>query len=84
MDLANNFRDDEPLLLGQVELADVFAAAADRQLAELVNVQLVAHRIFDRDRENFRLQTSAVAGVARDRVMNARMRLRVNSLSVSS
>ena len=61
IDLADHFGDDVPLLVSERELPDIFRRRVDRQLAELVNIQLPPSRILDRDRKNFGLQPGAVA-----------------------
>ena len=64
IDLAHDLRDDVPLLLVQLKSPDIFRRGVDRQLAELMNIQLAPVGILDRDRQNFRLQPRAVAGLA--------------------
>ena len=53
------------LLVVQCELSDILRRRVDRQLAELVNIQLAPLGILDGDRKNFRLQARAVASLAR-------------------
>ena len=65
LNFPNDFGHDCSLLRGQIEIVDVARGRFDRLLAELMNVQLARLPIFDRDRENLRLEPRAAAGLAR-------------------
>ena len=74
IDLSNDIRHDVALLFREMEAPDIVRGRVDRQLAKLVNVQFASLGIFDRDRENFRLEPCAVArlaGLARHERANA-------------
>ena len=65
LNFANNIGHHFLLRRRQFEIVDVTRGRFGRLLAELMNVELASFSIFDRHRENFRLQPRAAARFAR-------------------